>query len=156
MEVSPAYHVSTPAVTALYSRQFRHFRPHWGWVLTSTTWLPGCVSLRADVITGQCNMGDSQVPGLGPVSIARSSQARRQDNSISFHWATNQPSGTTSARHARNPGSIPPTGDASVTRPNTQFDPAVASGRLPDISGFDPGSHSPVQQSVSTFSASLG
>ena len=101
-------------------------------------------------------MGDPQVPGLGPVSIARSSQARRQDNSISFHWATNQPSGTTASRHARNPGSIPPTGDTSVTRPNTQPDPAVASGSLPDLSGFDPGSHSPVQQSVSTFLASLG
>ena len=50
VEACAAYHVSTPAVTALNSRQFRHFRPHWGWVLTSTTWLPGFVSLRADVI----------------------------------------------------------------------------------------------------------
>ena len=101
-------------------------------------------------------MGDSQVPGWGPVSFARSSQARWQDNSTSFHWGTKQPSGTTAARHARNPGSISPAGDTSVTRPNTQPDPAAVSGSLPDLSGFDPGSHSPVQQSVSTFLASLG
>ena len=49
-----------------------------------------------------------------------------------------------------------PTGDASVTRPNTQPDPVVVCGSQPDLSGFDPGSHSPVQQSFSTFLGPLG
>ena len=45
---------------------------------------------------------------MGPVSFALSSQACWHDNNDSICWATDQPSGTTTARSARNPGSIPP------------------------------------------------
>ena len=38
----------------------------------------------APTITVHSKMGDSQVPGLGPVSFSRSSQARWEDTSISF------------------------------------------------------------------------
>ena len=62
----------------------------------------------APTMTGQCNMGESQVPGWDPVSLARSSPPGWQENCISFYWATEKLSGTTTARHARNPGSIPP------------------------------------------------
>ena len=45
---------------------------------------------------------------MGPVSFALSSQACWHDNKESSCWATDQPSGTTTARNSRNRGSNPP------------------------------------------------
>ena len=52
-------------------------------------------------------MGNSQVSGSSPGNFALLSQTGWQDCSTSLPQATDQASGTTTAQHARNPGSIP-------------------------------------------------
>ena len=93
---------------------------------------------------------------MGTGSFSRSSQARWMDNSISFRWATDQPSGTSTACHALSPGSILPRDIPQSPDPTPNPTLPSAGATPPGLTGVYPGIHSPVQQADSIFSASLG